>query len=42
MNIRRLAMKDEPGKEKDRWLKFFLAGLATIDTVFAILTFFLK
>ncbi len=29
-------------KEKDRWLKYYCAFLATLDTVITILTFFLK
>ena len=29
-------------KQKDRWLKFYLAGLATLDTVIAFLTLILR
>lgn len=35
-------MNDPPDKEKDRWLKYYLAGLATLTAVIELLTFILK
>lgn len=41
-NVRRKEDVKDDEKEKDRWLKFYLAGLATLDTVIAILTLIFK
>lgn len=35
-------MDKPPEKEKDRWLKFYLAGLATLEAVIELLTFILR